>query len=124
MDIAWMIKKTGSNKDGKPYLDFLAETDNDEIFAIPIIDTMITYIWKIYFYRIRNLIFFPYMCYMLFFIFYATYITEHYKRKEEEEHFYSFKIADYILIAIILILYLYHLVLEIMQIIYSKAAYF
>jgi hypothetical protein len=71
-----MIKKTGLKNDGKSFLDFLAVTDNDEILSIPIIETMISYIWKVYFYKIRKVIFVPYVIYSILFLVYVSSISE------------------------------------------------
>ena len=72
LEFDWIFK-------GKTAIDFisnLAETDNDNLFAISSVKIIILFLWKKYFPRIFMIIFLPFVAYMVFFLVYVTYIFE------------------------------------------------
>ena len=54
----------------------LADTDDDNVFAIDTIRIIILFLWKNFFWMIVYKIFVPFMVYILFTIVYMTYIYE------------------------------------------------
>lgn len=54
------------------FLMMLAEQGSGEIFVQTSIKVFVNILWQDYFYQIRKWIFYPYILYMLTFVFYAS----------------------------------------------------
>jgi hypothetical protein len=75
LDLEWIFDEE-CWKGKTAFIDYLALTENDEIFAISNLSTMITYIWGKYYNQILWRVFIPYLSYFTLFIFYVTLLFE------------------------------------------------
>lgn len=81
LEFDWVFK-------GDKAMDFiahLAETENDELFAISSIKIIIKFLWKKFFTRILLFIFLPFFSYMTIFLVYVTHVYEERIATAEEE---------------------------------------
>lgn len=65
-----------AGKSATNFIKRLANTDNDDLFAIPSIKILILFLWKKFFYKILFKIFIPFMIYFCFLLIYITHIYE------------------------------------------------
>ena len=73
---------------GDKAIDFiahLAETENDDLFAISSIKIIIKFLWKKFFARILLIIFLPFFVYMMVFLIYVTHVFEDRLANPDEE---------------------------------------
>jgi hypothetical protein len=108
-------------KDSDDFIERLAETDNDNLFTINSVRIIVSFMWTRYFYRILNVIFIPFMVYILFFCVYVTYIYEMKVMNPESVKWYGLDIA---FIVVILVILSFFCVLEGRQILLLKFSYF
>lgn len=117
MEFDWIFEGDGAIS----FMKRLANTDNDDLFAIPTIKIIIMFMWQKYFYKIRNKIFLPYIAYMTFLVVYATHIYEQKQMYPNEHWIYCLDIwfASMVLLGIA-----FFLGLELNQIYKQKLSYF
>lgn len=67
----------------KDFIQELANSDNDELFAIKTIKIIIQFLWDRFFWGIFKKIFMPFLIYVLVFNFYVTFIFQTYREVKE-----------------------------------------
>lgn len=117
LEFDWIFSEEGAD-----FIDTLAKTENDRLFALVVIRVSVLFMWDQQFYwRIRNYIFIPYSLYLFFFSIYCTHVYEvHVENKDPS----SSKRADTFFIVVVLLFNLYFLYIEIRQIMKKKLEYF
>ena len=117
LEFDWIFEGEGAVN----FIKRLANTDNDEIFAIPTIKIIIMFLWQKYFYKIRNKIFIPFIVYFIFFTVYVTHIYEKRIQYPDQDVPYS---LDVWFLAVVLACVAFFLLLEMRQIYLQKLSYF
>lgn len=103
------------------FMKHLANTDNDDLFAIPSLRIIIMFLWQRYFYKIRNKIFLPFIAYFTFFIVYVTHIFEKKVQYPDSHSAYS---LDIWFLSMVLLGIAFFFGLEMRQIYLQKLSYF
>ncbi len=70
LEFEWIFKEAFSIK----FIEKLADSENDELFAIATVRIMIEFLWGKFFGNIIYKVFIPFVFYMLSFVFYATFV--------------------------------------------------
>ena len=72
LDFNWIF--TGKN--AQKFIQVLATTDNDEIFATKQVRVLIDFLWQGYFWVIMEKLFMPFCLYLASFSYYVTYVLK------------------------------------------------
>ena len=110
-----------AGKNETTFLKELNETKNKNIFGFQIVRDLILYQWKYFKKAIILKIFIPYLLYFLLFCIYTTYILE--RKYDEDSDEGNFRLASYVIGAVILVFNVFWAYIEIIQISISKAEY-
>ncbi|CAI2364011.1 unnamed protein product [Moneuplotes crassus] len=112
-----------SNIQGPAFFKLLIQSQQIEIFSIPLIRYIIIYFWGFFRFRIMIFLFFPFLVYFAIFLLYTTWF---HKRKIEhnEGNGEGFGLACSISVIIILLFLIKEAYYEIRQMMYHKLNYF
>jgi hypothetical protein len=94
------------------FIKMLANTDNDNLFALQTVRIIVMFLWHKFFHRILTVIFFPFIIYLVTFCVYVTFIFT--KQSEDLENG-SLRSLDYFFISVVLAGVAYFFSLEVKQ---------
>ena len=119
IEFDWIFNK----KEGAKFLRTLAESDNVEVFSLPIIQNIVKFFWSYFRIAIVMYSLIPYLIYFSLFLVYTTYFQKR-KIDDGETGWQRFGLINN-LTALVLILFIgYFSFFEIRQIIFHKLNYF
>lgn len=117
MEFDWIFYGDDSNS----FIKTLADTNNDNLFDISTVKTVILFLWKQYYKRIFYLQLIPFALYLLFFCVYVTFI---YERVQQGDGVHKWRSLHNFFVVIVTLCTAYFILFEILQFTQRKGNYF